>query len=944
MKKFIPDLRKSIFTLITLFIFISNVFSDGGTYYNSLSVSLPSFITDLENRIRSPYTRISYDNFDETNIANFASRDNGNGTRSVFCVYTNYEFIYTGTFAWTTMSREHTFAHSWMPTFPNTSNDQYSDQYQLFPTHQNNANGRRSNHPFGIVVNVTYQFMEGKVGTNAAGQIVYEPRDGHKGDAARSLFYMMARYDGIAGNTWNFNWLNNTSLPSLSEAPQDTLVLLEWNRQDPPDKWEVDRNNYIQSIQQNRNPFVDHPEYINYISFYNLTKLNPVYSSEPSNHVTGFTSSSNGSGIALNWNDATGAQLPSGYLIVAYNKNNYFIPIDGSTYNNDSVLADGNAVMNIPYANANTYTFDNLIQNTNYYFTIYSYNGTGNLINYKIDGTFQRTNATMQTVLAVEPSNHATNFASGNITSNSLQLSWTDAVPGIQVPSGYLLLANNSNTFSTPSDGTIYSNDTNLADGNAAVNINYSSSDQFSFSGLYGSTNYYFRIYSYNGSGSQINYKTDGTIPSDNALTAGASQNSGSVLMDHFNRANNTLLGSTLPPEIAPWQESETVNPSSIILNNNRSKMASTTAGREFAYVNLGNVNGYPAQYNSTSGQLVWAINLRQSRSDPSGFDANNYGAAFIIGKTTNDITSGNGYAVVIGQSGSTDAVRLAKFTGGVNGNSKFTNIISSGDYANQYLSIKVIYESAGNIWSLFVDSSSSGFPQPDPRNTLNQVGNAADNSYTSSALSYLGTLWNHATSSNDSLVFDDIYVPSILPITIDITAIAEGYYNSVSSKLNIRDTMTAYLRNSVSPYLIIDSARSVIDSVDFTGSFNFVNAPAGMYYLQLQGRNTVETWSKTPLTVSTGVTYSYDFTSSADKAFGDNLILKDGKYCIYSGDVNQEGSVDLTDLLQIYNEASNFSSGYLITDINGDRITDLTDLIITYNNSANFVARAFPD
>ena len=99
------------------------------------------------------------------------------------------------------MSREHTFAHSWMPTFPSTSNDQYSDQYQLFPTHQNNANGRRSNHPFGIVVNVTYQFMEGKVGTNAAGQIVYEPRDGHKGDAARSLFYMMVRYDGIAGNT-----------------------------------------------------------------------------------------------------------------------------------------------------------------------------------------------------------------------------------------------------------------------------------------------------------------------------------------------------------------------------------------------------------------------------------------------------------------------------------------------------------------------------------------------------------------------------------------------------------------------------------------------------------------------------------------------------------------------------------------------------------------------
>lgn len=943
MKKLISSFSKSIFTLFILFIFTSNAFSDGGTYYNSLSVSLPSFITDLENRIRSPYTRISYDNFDETNIANFASRDNGNGTRSVFCVYTNYEFIYTGTFAWTTMSREHTFAHSWMPTFPSTSNDQYSDQYQLFPTHQNNANGRRSNHPFGIVVNVTYQFMEGKVGTNAAGQTVYEPRDGHKGDAARSLFYMMVRYDGIAGNTWNFNWLNNTSLPSLSEAPQDTLVLQEWNRQDPPDKWEVDRNNYVQSIQQNRNPFVDHPEYINYISFYNLTKLNPAYSSEPSNHVTGFTSSSNGSGIALNWNDATGAQLPSGYLIVAYNKNNYFIPIDGSTYNSDSVLTDGYAVMNIPYVNANTYTFNNLIQNTNYYFTIYSYNGTGNQINYKIDGTFQRTNATMQTVLAAEPSNHATNFAAGNITTSSLKVSWTDAVPGIQVPSGYLLLANNSNTFSTPSDGTLYSNDTNLADGNAVVNISYVSADSVSFNSLFGNTNYYFRIYSYNGSGSLINYKTDGIIPSVNATTTGVSQNANSVLLDHFNRVNNTLLGTTLPPEAAPWMESETVSPTSILLNNNRSKMLSTTAGREFAYVNLGNVNGYPSQYNLTSGQVVWAINLKQSRPDPSGFDANNYGAAFIIGKTTNDITTGNGYAVVVGQSGSTDAVRLAKFTGGVNANSKFTNIISSGDYANQYLSIKVIYESAGNNWSLFVDSSSSGFPNPDPRNTVNQVGFASDNGFTSSNLSYVGTLWNHATGANDSLIFDDIYVPSVLPVIFNITAIAEGYYNTVSSKLNIRDTMTAFLRNSVSPYLIIDSARSVIDSVTFTGAFNFTNTLSGSYYLEVKGKNIIETWSSNSIPVTAGITYNYDFTDSAGKAYGNNLMLKNGKYCIYSGDVNQEGSVDLTDLLQIYNEASNFISGYQVSDINGDRITDLTDLIITYNNSANFISRLRP-
>ncbi|MCY7361844.1 MAG: hypothetical protein LH629_07235 [Ignavibacteria bacterium] len=100
--------------LLTL-CFINAVFPQVGTYYNSISTSSPTFITDLEGRIRSPYNRITYDNYDETMIANFASVNNGNGTRSVFCVYTGHDYIYTGTFTWGTMSREQNYCHSWMP-------------------------------------------------------------------------------------------------------------------------------------------------------------------------------------------------------------------------------------------------------------------------------------------------------------------------------------------------------------------------------------------------------------------------------------------------------------------------------------------------------------------------------------------------------------------------------------------------------------------------------------------------------------------------------------------------------------------------------------------------------------------------------------------------------------------------------------------------------------
>lgn len=935
------EIASKLFLVALFFLLSTDAFSQAGSYYNSISTSSPSFVSDLESRIRSPYNRISYDNYDETNIANFASIDNGNGTRSVFCVYTSYEYIYTGIFTWAVLSREHTFAHSWMPTYPSTSNDQYSDQYHLFPTHNNNANGRRSNHPFGVVVNVSYQFMDGKLGTNSNGETVYEPRDIHKGDCARALFYMCVRYDGIAGNSWNFNWLNGTKLPALGEDPQDVNVLLNWNLQDPPDKWEVDRNNYIQSIQLNRNPFVDHPEYVSYIDFSNLSKLNPVYAAEPSNYPASFTSVSNGSGVQLNWNDATGSQLPSGYLIVAYGKNSYFLPVDGSVYSNDTVLSDGSAIVNVPYTAANTYTFSNLSQDT-FFFSAFSYNGSGSQINYKIDGTFPQTNCIISGSLAAEPSNHVTNFAGTDVTSNSIKLTWNDASPGSQAPSGYVILANNTGTFADPSDGVAYPDDSNLADGSALINVAYNAANEYTFNNLFSGTIYYFRMYSYNGSGAQRNYKTNGIIPSAIDTTS-QSLSATNVLLDNFNRSNNTSLGTTLFPQPLVWSETETASPTSISLSGSKVKLGSTTAGREFAYVNIGGTSGYPSQFKASNSNLTWAINLKQTRSDPSGFDASNYGIAFILGKTSSDVSTGNGYAVVLGQSGSMDAIRLAKFTNGINANSRFTNIISGGDYSNQYLSIKVIYEPAGNIWSLFVDSSSSGYVQSDPRNSATQIGSASDSSYTNSSLGFLGVMWNHATGASDSLMFDEIYTPSSGQTSLNLKAIVEGYFDTGANKLNINDTARIYLRNSIAPYAVIDSAKSVIDSLTYSGIFSFPNAATGNYYLEFEHRNSIETWSKLPVTITAGNVNSYDFTTAANAAFGDNLTLKNGKYCIYSGDVDRDGAVDISDIVLIFNDAAVFASGYFPTDINGDDFVDLTDVTITFNNSSNFVSRIVP-
>jgi len=255
--------------VLTLVLFPVLLLSQG-TYYDGLDPTSPSFISDLQNVIRSPFTHISYDQYDETMITEFTAIDNGDGTHSVFCVYTNYEYVYTGTFTWLPMSREHTFCHSWMPTYPSQSGNEYSDQHMLFPVNQDNANSPRSNHPLGIVVNPTFTFMEGKLGTDIDGNTVYEPRDEFKGNVARALFYAVVMYDGTGGS-WKFDDINAHLVNDLGEAAQDVDLLLSWHFADPPDAYDVARNDYVQSIQQNRNPFVDHPEYVNYIDFNTLT-------------------------------------------------------------------------------------------------------------------------------------------------------------------------------------------------------------------------------------------------------------------------------------------------------------------------------------------------------------------------------------------------------------------------------------------------------------------------------------------------------------------------------------------------------------------------------------------------------------------------------------------------------------------------------------------------
>jgi len=176
------------------------------------------------------------------------------------------------------------------------------------------------------------------------------------------------------------------------------------------------------------------------------------------------------------------------------------------------------------------------------------------------------------------------------------------------------------------------------------------------------------------------------------------------------------------------------------------------------------------------------------------------------------------------------------------------------------------------------------------------------------------------------------------------VNVIPQGLFNLSNSSLNKSDTVTAYLINTSSPFTVIDSSKAVLDSSSFQASFEFSNAESGIYYLKIKHRNSIETWSK-----EGGESFNrygknyFDFTTSGTQAYGSNMIQINGKWCIYSGDVNQGGNIDLTDVVAINNDATVFSSGYLVTDLNGDYITDLTDLLMGFNNSSMFIAKITP-
>lgn len=173
--------------------------------------------------------------------------------------------------------------------------------------------------------------------------------------------------------------------------------------------------------------------------------------------------------------------------------------------------------------------------------------------------------------------------------------------------------------------------------------------------------------------------------------------------------------------------------------------------------------------------------------------------------------------------------------------------------------------------------------------------------------------------------------------INLNLTALLEGTFNSSTNKM-IGDTVTILLRNNAAPFSIVDSVKTYLDSLG-NCTVKFLNAPDGIYFIVIKNRNHLETWSRSGgETMLRTSTYTYNFTDNPAKAFGNNLKKVGSKWCVFAGDVNQDGFVNQIDLISIANESFHYYSGYRTNDLTGDNFIDLSDMLICDNNAYNSV------
>ncbi len=188
-------------------------------------------------------------------------------------------------------------------------------------------------------------------------------------------------------------------------------------------------------------------------------------------------------------------------MVVFDSDGSFTDPSNGTSYSVSSSACGGTVIFN---GSATSYNHTSLSSGTHYYYKVWSMDGSDNYSSGVTDDA---------TTLKAEPTNHASSFTSTS-TDTSITLNWNDN-DGSATADGFIIKASSTSlsSISAPTDGSPEFDDSNLSDGSAIMNIDHES-ESYTFTGLDPESTYYFKIWPYSNTSSDIDYKTNGTVPS----------------------------------------------------------------------------------------------------------------------------------------------------------------------------------------------------------------------------------------------------------------------------------------------------------------------------------------------------------------------------------------------------------------------------------------------
>ena len=191
---------------------------------------------------------------------------------------------------------------------------------------------------------------------------------------------------------------------------------------------------------------------------------------------------------------------------------------------------------------------------------------------------------------------------------------------------------------------------------------------------------------------------------------------------------------------------------------------------------------------------------------------------------------------------------------------------------------------------------------------------------------------------------------------TLNLTLFLQGYYTGSNTMQEVManqgylptpatgdcDDITVELHDATTTTTIAGTTTARLHA-DGTASAVFTPGVTGNYYVVIKHRNSIQTWSTDPVTLSS--TTSYNFSAAATQAYADNMVeVETGVWAIYTGDLNQDDFIDSFDFPIFDLDATNGVAGvYVATDMNGDGFVDPFDFPVFDVNSFNGVLAVYP-